>query len=202
MKHGVKGRKLGRTASHRRATLANLSCSLIKHKRIITTVARAKELRTVIEPLVTKAKRALQYNDANQEKGIHLRRIAKSFLRNQEAVQILFNEIGPKVAERNGGYTRVLKMGHRPGDGGETALIEFVDFDIVSIQKEHQAAKDAKKGGSKDSGKETAPATEPVKEEKKAKTPKAKKPAAPKTEKKAPKEKKAAGSKVQSKQKV
>jgi len=205
MKHGVKGRKLGRTASHRRATLANLSCSLIKHKRIHTTVAKAKELRTVIEPLVTKAKRALAFTDANQEKGIHLRRVAKSFLKNQEAVQILFNEIGPKVAERNGGYTRVLKTGFRPGDGGETAIIEFVDFDVVSVIKENQAAKEDKKGGAKDSAKGIASEPKEEKKEKKAKTTKAakeKKPAAPKTEKKAPKEKKAAGTKVQSKQKV
>jgi large subunit ribosomal protein L17 len=113
MRHGVKGRKLGRTASHRRATLANLSCSLIKHKRIHTTLAKAKELRTVIEPLVTKAKRALAFVDANQEKGVHLRRIAKAFLKDQETITILFGEIAAKVAERNGGYTRVLKTGHK-----------------------------------------------------------------------------------------
>jgi large subunit ribosomal protein L17 len=201
MRHGVKGRKLGRTASHRRATLANLSCSLIKHKRIHTTVAKAKELRTVIEPLVTKAKRALAFADANQEKGVHLRRIAKAFLKDQESVQILFNEIGPKVAERNGGYTRVLKTGFRPGDGGETAIIEFVDYDVVSVQKAAQEAKEAKddKKGKKSSAKDDT-TTEPVKEEKK-KTKKAAAPKAPKTEKKAPKEKKVA-SKVQSKQKV
>lgn len=196
MRHGVKGRKLGRTASHRRATLANLSCSLIKHKRIHTTLAKAKELRTVIEPLVTKAKRALAFVDANQEKGVHLRRIAKAFLKDQETITILFGEIAAKVAERNGGYTRVLKTGHRQGDGGETAIIEFVDFDVISAQKEHLAAKEEKKGG-KDSAKDEA-SKEPVKEEKKAK-----KTAAPKvkTEKKAPKEKKVA-SKVVSKQKV
>ena len=198
MRHGVKGRKLGRTASHRRATLANLSCSLIKHKRIHTTLAKAKELRTVIEPLVTKAKRALAFVDANQEKGVHLRRVAKSFLRDQESVTILFGEIAAKVAERNGGYTRVLKTGTRPGDGGETAIIEFVDFDVVSAKKAHLEAKEEKKGG-KEKGKDDT-STEPVKEEKK---PKAKKTAAPKvkTEKKAPKEKKVA-SKVVSKQKV
>lgn len=198
MRHGVKGRKLGRTASHRRATLANLSCSLIKHKRIHTTLAKAKELRTVIEPLVTKAKRALAFVDANQEKGVHLRRIAKAFLKDQETITILFGEIAAKVAERNGGYTRVLKTGHRQGDGGETAIIEFVDFDVISAQKAHLEAKEEKKGG-KDSAKDEAP-KEPVKEEKKAK---AKKTTAPKvkTEKKAPKEKKVA-SKVVSKQKV
>jgi len=199
MRHGVKGRKLGRTASHRRATLANLSCSLIKHKRIHTTLAKAKELRTVIEPLVTKAKRALAFVDANQEKGVHLRRIAKAFLRDQESVTILFGEIAAKVAERNGGYTRVLKTGTRPGDGGETAIIEFVDFDVISVQKAHLEAKEEKKGG-KDKGKDEA-ANEPVKEEKKAKAKKTAAPKAPKTEKKAPKEKKVA-SKVQSKQKV
>lgn len=198
MKHGVKGRKLGRTASHRRATLANLSCSLIKHKRIHTTLAKAKELRTVIEPLVTKAKRALAFVDANQEKGVHLRRVAKSFLRDQESVTILFGEIAAKVAERNGGYTRVLKTGTRPGDGGETAIIEFVDFDVISVQKENLAAKEEKKGG-KTSAKDEAPAE--TKEEKKPKAKKTAAPKAPKTEKKAPKEKKVAN-KVQSKQKV
>ncbi|MBS1494368.1 MAG: 50S ribosomal protein L17 [Bacteroidetes bacterium] len=198
MKHGVKGRKLGRTASHRRATLANLSCSLIKHKRIHTTLAKAKELRTVIEPLVTKAKRALAFVDANQEKGVHLRRVAKAFLKDQESITILFGEIAAKVAERNGGYTRVLKTGTRPGDGGETAIIEFVDFDVVSIQKEHLAAKEEKKGG-KTSAKDEAPAE--TKEEKKPKAKKSAAPKAPKTEKKAPKEKKVAN-KVQSKQKV
>lgn len=199
MRHGVKGRKLGRTASHRRATLANLSCSLIKHKRIHTTLAKAKELRTVIEPLVTKAKRALAFVDANQEKGVHLRRVAKAFLKDQESITILFGEIAAKVAERNGGYTRVLKTGTRPGDGGETAIIEFVDFDVISAKKEHLAAKEEKKGG-KGKGKDES-ATEPVKEEKKPKAKKTAAPKAPKTEKKAPKEKKVA-SKVQSKQKV
>lgn len=200
MRHGVKGRKLGRTASHRRATLANLSCSLIKHKRIHTTLAKAKELRTVIEPLVTKAKRALAYVDANQEKGVHLRRIAKAFLKDQETITILFGEIAAKVAERNGGYTRVLKTGHRQGDGGLTAIIEFVDFDVISVQKEYQAAKEEKKG-TKDKAAKDEAATEPVKEEKKAKAKKTAAPKAPKTEKKAPKEKKVA-SKVVSKQKV
>ncbi|MBP9095646.1 MAG: 50S ribosomal protein L17 [Ignavibacteria bacterium] len=199
MRHGVKGRKLGRTASHRRATLANLSCSLIKHKRIHTTLAKAKELRTVIEPLVTKAKRALAFVDANQEKGVHLRRVAKAFLKDQETITILFGEIAEKVAARNGGYTRVLKTGTRPGDGGETAIIEFVDFDVVSAKKAHLEAKEEKKGG-KDKGKDEA-ASEPVKEEKKPKAKKTAAPKAPKTEKKAPKEKKVA-SKVVSKQKV
>lgn len=199
MRHGVKGRKLGRTASHRRATLANLSCSLIKHKRIHTTLAKAKELRTVIEPLVTKAKRALAFVDANQEKGVHLRRVAKAFLKDQETITILFGEIAEKVAARNGGYTRVLKTGTRPGDGGETAIIEFVDFDVVSAKKAHLEAKEEKKGG-KTAAKDEA-ASEPVKEEKKPKAKKTAAPKAPKTEKKAPKEKKVA-SKVVSKQKV
>lgn len=193
MRHGVKGRKLGRTASHRRATLANLSCSLIKHKRIHTTLAKAKELRTVIEPLVTKAKRALAFVDANQEKGVHLRRVAKAFLKDQETITILFGEIAAKVADRNGGYTRVLKTGHRQGDAGETAIIEFVDFDVISIQKEHLAAKEEKKGG-KDSAKDEAP-KEPVKEKK------TKKAAAPKNEKPA-KTKKIATPKIPGKQKV
>ena len=194
MRHGVKGRKLGRTASHRRATLANLSCSLIRHKRIHTTLAKAKALRVVIEPLVTKAKRALAFVDVTPEKGVHLRRVAKAFLKEQEIITILFGEIAEKVATRNGGYTRILKTGHRPGDGGETAIIEFVDFDVVTQKRAHQDAKEEKKGG-KDSAKGEAPAKE-VKEEKKTK-----KVAAPKNEKPA-KTKKVAAPKTPGKQKV
>ncbi|CAN5585580.1 hypothetical protein BH10BAC5_BH10BAC5_06510 [soil metagenome] len=144
MVHGKKGRKLGRTASHRAATLANLAIALIMNKRIETTLAKAKELRTYIEPLVTKAKRAIKFNDSQIEKGVHLRRVARAYLNNKEAVSVLFDEIGPMVAERNGGYTRILKTGHRPGDGGDKAIIEFVDVDHVKIMEDRAAEKDKK----------------------------------------------------------
>lgn len=145
MVHGKKGRKLGRTASHRAATLSNLATALIMNKRIETTLAKAKELRTYIEPLVTKAKRAGKFVTTDIEKGVHLRRVAKQYLNNKEAVSVLFDEIGPMVAERNGGYTRILKTGHRPGDGGDKAIIEFVDVDHVKIMEDRAAERDKKK---------------------------------------------------------
>ncbi|HQY52907.1 MAG TPA: 50S ribosomal protein L17 [Ignavibacteria bacterium] len=136
MVHRRKGRKFNRTASHRRALLANLSIALILNKRIKTTEAKAKELRRFIEPLVTKAKRALSFQDTAPEKGIHLRRVARKFLNNKEALIILFDEIGAKVGDRPGGFTRVLKTGNRYGDGARTAIIEFVDYNYI---KEREA---------------------------------------------------------------
>lgn len=144
MVHRKKGRKLQRTASHRKALLSNLSASLILHKRIETTEAKAKELRRFIEPLVSKAKKALKFQDSAPEKSIHLRREARKFLNNKEALIILFDEIGAKVGERPGGYTRVLKTGNRWGDGGKTAIIEFVDYNYVETKEAEQKAKDEK----------------------------------------------------------
>lgn len=164
MIHRKKGRKLKRTASHRSALLANLSISLILHKRIETTEAKAKELRRFIEPLVSKAKKALTFKDSAPEKGIHLRREARKFLQNKEALIILFDEIGAKVGNRPGGYTRVLKTsGHRWGDGAQTAIIEFVDYNYVEIKEAVQKEKDEKlnpvatnsKDSKKDSKKES-----------------------------------------------
>lgn len=146
MVHGKKGRKLKRTASHRSALLSNLSISLILNKRIRTTEAKAKELRRFIEPLITKARKALKYKDSAPEKNVHLRREARKFLNHKEALTILFDEIGGKVGERPGGYTRVLKTGHRYGDGAQTAIIEFVDYNFV---KEKEKEKD-EKGNVKD----------------------------------------------------
>lgn len=144
MVHRKKGRKLKRTASHRSALLANLSISLILYKRIKTTEAKAKELRRFIEPLVSKAKKALTFKDSAPEKGIHLRREARKFLNNKEALIILFDEIGAKVGDRPGGYTRVLKTGHRWGDGGQTAIIEFVDYNFVKEREEKIKEKEEK----------------------------------------------------------
>jgi large subunit ribosomal protein L17 len=118
MRHGDKVNNLGRTASHRRALLANLAIALIEHKRITTTLAKAKALRVYLEPLVTKAK----------DNTTHQRRIVFSYLQNKEAIKELFGAIAEKIGERPGGYVRVIKLGFRRGDGAETAMIEFVDF--------------------------------------------------------------------------
>lgn len=118
MRHGDKINNLGRTASHRRAMLANMAISLIEHKRITTTLAKAKALRKYVEPLLTKAK----------DNTTHSRRIVFSYLQNKEAIKELFGPIAEKIGERPGGYVRVIKLGFRRGDGAETAMIEFVDF--------------------------------------------------------------------------
>ncbi|MBK8550621.1 MAG: 50S ribosomal protein L17 [Ignavibacteria bacterium] len=145
MVHRKKGRKLKRTASHRSALLANLSIALIINKRIKTTEAKAKELRRFIEPLVSKARKALKYKDSAPEKNVHLRREARKFLNNKEALIILFDEIGLKVGDRPGGYTRVLKTGTRYGDGARTAIIEFVDYNYVKAREESDKEKEAKR---------------------------------------------------------
>ncbi|AZA92116.1 50S ribosomal protein L17 [Chryseobacterium nakagawai] len=118
MRHGKKFNHLGRTSSHRSAMLSNMACSLIEHKRINTTVAKAKALRVYVEPLLTKAK----------EDTTHNRRVVFSYLQNKFAVAELFRTVAPKIAERNGGYTRIIKTGFRPGDAADMALIELVDF--------------------------------------------------------------------------
>lgn len=167
MVHRKKGRKLKRTASHRSALLSNLSISLILNKRIKTTEAKAKELRRFIEPLVSKAKKALKFKDSSPEKSIHLRREARKFLNNKEALNILFDEIGGKVGDRPGGYTRVLKTGHRYGDGAQTAIIEFVDYNYVKQQEDKIKEKEDKVKVEEGKGKEVKDSK--VKEEKKEK---------------------------------
>src|SRR5690349_17790402 len=121
MRHGDKINNLSRTASHRRALLANLACELIAHKRIVTTLAKAKTLRTYIEPLITKAK----------DNTTHQRRVVFSYLQDKEAITELFGQVAEKVAGRPGGYTRIIKLGARVGDNAEMALIELVDFNEV-----------------------------------------------------------------------
>jgi len=118
MRHGKKHNHLGRTSSHRKAMLANMASSLIKHKRIITTVAKAKTLRIYVEPLITKSKDASTHNY----------RTVFAYLKDKEAVNELFKVVGEKVANRNGGYTRILKTGNRAGDNADMAMIELVDF--------------------------------------------------------------------------
>ena len=119
MRHGMAHRKLGRTTSHRTAMFANMAASLIKHEQITTTLPKAKELRPFVEKLVTLAKRG----------DLHARRIAISRVRDVDQVKKLFETIGPRYAERNGGYLRVLKAGFRYGDNAPVAVIEFVDRD-------------------------------------------------------------------------
>lgn len=118
MRHGKKTAKLGRTSAHRDAMLANMSCSLIEHKRINTTTVKAKALKKYVEPLVTKSK----------EDTTHNRRLVFAKLKQKEAVTELFRTVAPKVGDRPGGYTRIIKLGNRLGDNAEMAMIEFVDF--------------------------------------------------------------------------
>ncbi|MBP8034084.1 MAG: 50S ribosomal protein L17 [Bacteroidia bacterium] len=126
MRHGDKINNLGRTASHRKALMSNMACSLIEHKRIFTTLAKAKALRTYVEPIINRSK----------DDSTHSRRTVFSYLKSKEVVAMLFKDVSVKVAERNGGYTRIIKTGNRQGDAAEMALIELVDFnDIYSNGK-------------------------------------------------------------------
>lgn len=124
MRHNKTINHLGRQASHRKALMANMAASLILHKRINTTLAKAKALRTFVEPIITKSK----------DDSTHSRRMVFADLKNKEAVVELFREVAPKIAERPGGYTRILKTGFRQGDGAETCFIELVDFDADYTQ--------------------------------------------------------------------
>lgn len=118
MRHGNKVNHLGKKTGHRKSMLSNMACSLIEHKRITTTLAKAKTLRVFIEPILTKSK-----TDST-----HSRRVVFSYLQNKEIVSELFRDIAPKIAERNGGYTRIIRTGNRLGDNAEMCLIELVDF--------------------------------------------------------------------------
>ncbi len=131
MIHGRSGRKLKRTASHRRATLSALSTSLLRHKKIRTTVAKAKETRMVVEKIITRAKRAVAKESEGVPKNVHARREVARFIHDKEVVKLLFNEIAPKVAGRAGGYTRVVKLGQRLGDGADVAILELVDYNVA-----------------------------------------------------------------------
>ena len=120
MRHGNTNRKLNRTASHRKAMFANMSAALIKHEQIVTTLPKAKELRPIVEKLVTLGKRG----------DLHARRQAAAQMRDETQVKKLFDTIGPRYKERNGGYLRILKAGYRYGDNAAVAVIEFVDRDV------------------------------------------------------------------------
>jgi large subunit ribosomal protein L17 len=151
MRHGDKINNLGRKKAHRDALLTNLSIQLIQHKRIVTTLAKAKALRTWVEPLITKAK----------DNTTHQRRVVFSYLQDKEAVDHLFSEVAGKVAGRPGGYTRIIKLGMRLGDAAETAMIELVDFNDVYGKGKGEAKEPAKRtrrsgGGKKKAAGETA----------------------------------------------
>lgn len=150
MRHGNKINHLGRTHSHREAMLQNMAISLIQYKRIETTLAKAKELRKYVEPLITKSK-----NDST-----HSRRTVFSYLQDKEAVKTLFGEVAEKVANRNGGYTRIIKLGTRFGDNAEVALIELVDYNealLTSVEEKSTKTRRSRRGGKKvEGGAETA----------------------------------------------
>jgi large subunit ribosomal protein L17 len=148
MRHGDKINNLGRTAAHRSALLSNLASQLIGHKRIVTTLAKAKALRTYVEPLITKAK----------DNTTHQRRVVFSYLQDKEAVTELFSTVAAKVAGRPGGYTRIIKLGTRVGDNAETALIELVDFNEIYGKGKGEAKETAGKRTRRAGGRKKAAA--------------------------------------------
>lgn len=150
MRHNKKFNHLGRTSSHRKAMLANMACSLIKHKRIATTTAKAKALRVYIEPLLTKAK----------EDNTHSRRTVFSYLQSKEAVTELFRDVAQKIANRPGGYTRILRTGFRLGDAAEMCIIELVDYNENMLKE--KAVKKSTRTRRASAKKATAKAAEPT----------------------------------------
>ncbi len=140
MRHGDKINNLGRKKAHRVALLNNLAAQIIMHKRIVTTLAKAKALRSYVEPLLTKTKKT-----ENAAVITHNHRLAFAHLQNKEAVKELFTVVGPKIAARPGGYTRIIKLGIRPGDNAEKAMIELVDFNDVYGKTASTSAEPAKK---------------------------------------------------------
>jgi len=140
MRHRKKGRKLKRTSSHRKATLTALGTSLLRHKKIKTTLAKAKELRRFVEPLITRAIRTIKSD--NKQLNVHEHRQVARYIKDREVLKELFKEIAPKVKSRNGGYTRIVKLGKRHGDGADVAIIELVDY---NIGKEFSKKKESEK---------------------------------------------------------
>lgn len=158
MRHGKKNNHLGRKTAHRKAMLANMACSLIEHKRINTTVAKAKALKQFVEPLVTKSK----------EDTTHNRRIVFSRLRQKDAVTALFRDVAVKVGDRPGGYTRIIKLGNRLGDNADMALIELVDYNEtynVGKSTKKKSTRRSRRGSGGSTAAAAAVATEAVKEE-------------------------------------
>ena len=162
MRHNNAINHLGRKSGHRKALLSNMATSLILHKRITTTVAKAKALKSYVEPLITKSK----------EDTTHNRRVVFSYLKNKEAVSELFRTIAPKVADRPGGYTRVLHVGFRKGDAAEMALIELVDFNEAALASAQKSAKKTtRRSRAKKAEAVEAPASESAPAEAPAETP-------------------------------
>ena len=147
MRHKVKGRKLGRTASHRKATMISLATALLKHKRIKTTLAKAKETRGFVEKLITKAKKD----------DLHSKKQVMDYIKDKEAVKELFSEIVPKIGDRPGGYTRVVKIGNRLGDAASMAVMELVDYnDIITAKAEEKKEEKETKAKKKKEAEEQA----------------------------------------------
>lgn len=175
MRHLVSGRKLGRTDSHRRALLKNLATSLFEHKSIKTTEAKAKELRPYAEKMITRARLALRREKMGllpegHTVDIHNRRIVGRFIRNKAVLQELFDTIAPACEERNGGYTRIIKLGFRRGDAGREAIIELVDFAApqdgqVSMRRKSKSTKPAAKKAAKPADVKPVVAAAPAKAE-------------------------------------
>jgi large subunit ribosomal protein L17 len=157
MRHGKTNNHLGRTTSHRHAMLSNMASSLILHKRITTTVAKAKELRKYVEPILTKSK----------DDTTHSRRMVFSYLQNKDSVKTLFSEVAEKIANRPGGYTRIIKLGTRPGDNADICIIELVDYN-ETLLKTKPAAKARTRRGRRSGGGKATPNTQDAAVETKA----------------------------------
>jgi large subunit ribosomal protein L17 len=157
MRHNKKFNHLGRTASHRASMLANMAISLIMHKRITTTVAKAKALKKYVEPLITKAK----------EDSTNSRRVVFSYLQSKEAIKELFSVVAEKVGDRPGGYTRIIKLGTRQGDAAQICFIELVDFDpeLAKTETKKKATRRSRKSAPKAEAAAEAPAAEEAKAE-------------------------------------
>ena len=150
MRHGKKINHLSRKTAHRSAMLANMACSLIEHKRINTTLAKAKALRKYVEPLITKSK----------DDTTHNRRVVFSYLKDKKASSTLFREVAPKISDRPGGYTRIIKLNNRLGDNAEMAMIELVDFNELLTKDQVKKKKTRRRGGKKTAS--SAPVSDPA----------------------------------------
>ena len=150
MRHGKKINHLSRKTAHRSAMLANMACSLIEHKRINTTLAKAKALRKYVEPLITKSK----------DDTTHNRRVVFSYLKDKKASSTLFRDVAPKISDRPGGYTRIIKLNNRLGDNAEMAMIELVDFNELLTKDQVKKKKTRRRGGKKTAS--SAPVSDPT----------------------------------------
>ena len=150
MRHGKKINHLSRKTAHRSAMLANMACSLIEHKRINTTLAKAKALRKYVEPLITKSK----------DDTTHNRRVVFSYLKDKKASSTLFRDVAPKISDRPGGYTRIIKLNNRLGDNAEMAMIELVDFNELLTKDQVKKKKTRRRGGKKTTS--SAPVSDPA----------------------------------------